>query len=484
MGILFSKFTKTVIIIDLFSFSLLLLLCVFDIDKFKDLVFSISFVVFVLFWFILNMAYIKHRSFFESLIGKYCGPQAITALKEDCEVSKSIEKLQDKIVIPQEKSPEVVQEIKDNALKEQNKELNELFGYIEQGKCELAISKAQDKLKTAKTEKSEFICRFILYLAYMASENDQYLTDIIDNIQKLILLIKKHPKDIRLSIDVRYNLMVAYARQGEFEKVKKENHALLKEIKENSKFPVEMKYRCYNMQAAVYLRENNIPYAMGYFDKALKYSEDNFDILFNMALTYYYTGRDVNKCLEYIDRIDPTQISENDERYHLFVVIQCYCLALKKDYLKAYEIIDNYLNFNHDTSYELKGDKAYIAYKLNKFDEAQKLSDEVLSLVSEATSTNVRGMLQLNKGKYEEAYNNFQSIITKFMDGDKYFLGEIYYHCSYACLKLNKIDEAIDYFNKVKETNYNDFDCDYIVDLDMAQQERVISKEKKDCSND
>lgn len=398
--------------------------------------------------------------------------------------NETLEKLQERIVIPQKKSVVTVREIKNKARNRKDAELEEIFKCIEKRKYELVISKIRDKLKTTENEKIEFLCRFTLYYTYLEYENDQYLSDIIDNLQKLIPLVKKYSKEYRLYLEVRYSLMVAYAKQNKFENVKKENYDLLKEMKNNPEFSSDMKYRCYNMQAAVYLEENNIPYAMGYFDKALEYSENDFDILFNMALTYHYMCNDIDKCLEYIDKIDPTQISENDERYRLLVDVQCYCLALKKDYFKAYEIMDNYLNFSNDRSYHIEANKAYIAYKLNKFDEAQKLVDEVLSMVSEATAINVRGMLQLDTSKYEEAYHNFKSIISEFIDGDKYFLGEIYYHCSYACLKLNKVEEAIDYFNKAKETNYNDFNGDYIVDLDVAQQEHSKSKEKKDCSND
>ena len=87
-------------------------------------------------------------------------------------------------------------------------------------------------------------------------------------------------------------------------------------------------------------------------------------------------------------------------------------------------------------------------------------------------------MLQFDIGQYKEAYHNFKSIVSEFIDGDKYFLGEVYYHCSYTCLKLNKIEESLDYFNKSKETKYNDFDPDYIIDLDIAQQAQSTRKEK------
>ena len=45
-------------------------------------------------------------------------------------------------------------------------------------------------------------------------------------------------------------------------------------------------------------------------------------------------------------------------------------------------------------------------------------------------------------------------------------------------MKLNKIEESLDYFNKSKETKYNDFDPDYIIDLDIAQQAQSVRKEK------
>ena len=86
-------------------------------------------------------------------------------------------------------------------------------------------------------------------------------------------------------------------------------------------------------------------------------------------------------------------------------------------------------------------------------------------------------MLFIREERYQEAYDNFKSIINEFIDENKYFLGEIYYHCSYACLKLGKTEEAMDYFNKAKETGYNDFDGDYIVELDITKHGDDLSEE-------
>lgn len=88
-------------------------------------------------------------------------------------------------------------------------------------------------------------------------------------------------------------------------------------------------------------------------------------------------------------------------------------------------------------------------------------------------------MLFIREERYQEAYDNFKSIFNEFIDENKYFLGEIYYHCSYTCLKLGKTEEAVDYFNKAKETGYNDFDGDYIVDLDMLSRDMTCQKKWK-----
>ncbi len=388
----------------------------------------------------------------------------------------SIEKLQESIVAPQKESSVTVQEIKDKVIKKKDEDFDKIFEYMCREKYELVISKTQEKLNDINSEKKEFICRFILYYAYIDSDNDKFLNDAIENLIKFIPLAKKYGTE-EIYWEVRYNLMVAYARQERFDDIKKENYSYINEIQDNSKISADIKFRCYKMQAFIYLKEKNIPFAMGYFDKALKYSESDFDILFNMALTYYYVNNDVDKCLECINRIDVTRICDNDEQYRLFITMQYYCLSLKKDYFSAYRIIDNYHKSIANLSNKMKGHKAYIAYKVNKFEEAKRLSNEVLSSIPDATSSNVRGMLFIREERYQEAYDNFKSIINEFIDENKYFLGEIYYHCSYACLKLGKTEEAIDYFNKAKETGYNDFDGDYIVDLDIAQQGHDLSEE-------
>lgn len=380
---------------------------------------------------------------------------------------ENLERLQNKIIYPQKESTVTVQEIQDATPKKEKSEFSKIFEHMEAAKYELVISEIQTKLTSIKDEKKEFLCRLILYYAYIDCQNDSFLGDAIENLKTFIPLAKKYEKEIYW--EARYNLMVAYAKQGLFNKVKQENCDLINEIYNDTKVSASTKCRCYKMQAITYLNENNIVYAMGYFEKASQFDENNFEILFNMALIYYYTEKNIDKCLECIDKIDRASIQDK-EQFRLLIIMQYYCLSLKKQYEEAYEIIHGYHLSEHDLPIEMKAHKAYIAYKMNFYEEAKKLSNDILSIEYNATATNVRAMLQIEDGLYEAALHNFTRIIQDFKeDEEKYYLSEIYYNRSYVNLKLDNVKEAISDFNQAKTLGFLDFCPDYIVELDIAQ---------------
>ena len=384
------------------------------------------------------------------------------------------EKLKRQVILPEVHSSASVDEIKQVANEEKIKQFDSFFDLISKGKEELVLAKIYKELEKNHTEKKEFICRFILYEVYMSLDNDSYLDEVIENNKKFINLVKKfEKKGVYKHIEVQLNLAIAYARKKLFNDMLKENFKVIKEIRQVPKIPNEIKCLSYHIQAVYYLNENNIPYAMGYFEKAAQYDEDNCEILFNMALVYYYTERNTNKCLECISKIDRTTIRDK-EQFRLLIVMQYYCLALEKRYEEAYEIINSYHLSEHDLPKNMKADKAYIAYKMNSYEEAKELTDEILSKEYNATAMNVRAMLQINEGSYKSALVNFTKIIPDFNENiEKYYLGEIYYHRSYANLKLNNIKEAIDDYNRANELKYIDYVSEYIVELDIAQSKLI-----------
>ena len=62
--------------------------------------------------------------------------------------------------------------------------------------------------------------------------------------------------------------------------------------------------------------------------------------------------------------------------------------------------------------------------------------------------------------------------------GERFYLGEIYYHKSFANLKLKNIKEAKEDFENAKNCGFFDFDPEYIVDLDIAYQEFLNNQNK------
>lgn len=380
------------------------------------------------------------------------------------------EKLKKQVILPETHSSSTVEEIKKIANKENIKQLNYFFDLISKGKEELVLAKIYKELEKNITEKKEYIYRYILYNIYISLDNNNYLNELIENNKKFLTLVKKYEKEGTYKhIEVQLNLAIAYAKKEMFENMLDENLKIIKEIQKTSKIPNEIKSTIYHIQAVYYLNQNNIPFAMGYFEKAAQYDENNFEVLFNMALVYYYTERNIKKCLECIEKIDRTTIND-EEQFSLLIVMHYYCLALEKRYAEAYELINSYCLTEHNLPKNIKADKAYIAYKMNFYDEAKNLTDEVLSKEYNATAMNVRAMLQIKDGLYEEALNNFTKIIPDFSkDVEKYYLGEIYYHRSYACLKLNNIKEALEDYNHADELKFVDYEPDYIVELDLAK---------------
>ena len=382
------------------------------------------------------------------------------------------DKLKKQLILPETHSEATVDEIKVLANEKKIKELDYILDLISKGQEELVLAETYKELEKTHTEAEEFIYRFILYMAYISLNNDNYLDEIIENNKKFINLIKKfEKKGFYKHTEVQLNLAIAYARKKLFDDMLKENFEVIKEIRKTPKISNEIKRLSYHIQGVYYLNKNNIPYAMGYFEKAAQYDKNNCEILFNMALIYYSTEKNINKCLECISKINRSTI--NDKQFRLLICIQYYCLSLEKRYDEAYEIIDNYHLSEHDFPINMKADKSYIAYKMNFFDEAKNLTDEVLSIEYNATAMNVRAMLQIKDRLYEEALKNFTKIIPDFSIGkdyEKYYLGEIYYHRSYTHLKLNNVKEAIEDYNRANDLKFIDYAPDYIIELDLAKE--------------
>lgn len=388
-------------------------------------------------------------------------------LEQEANVSENLKK---QVIMPDTHSSASDEDLKTLANENKVKQIDTLIDLMSKGKEDVVISKIYEELNKGLSGRKECIYRFILYKALMSVNNDNYLDDIIENNKKLVELVKKYEKKgVYKHTEIQLNLAIAYAKKKQFDDMLKENFKVIKEVQKAPKLSNEIKGLSYHIQAVYYLNKNNIPYAMGYFEKAAQCDENNCEILFNMALVYYYTERNINKCLECISKIDRTAISDT-EQFRFMIVMQYYCLALEKRYSEAYEIINSYCLSEHNIPENMKAHKAYIAYKMNFYEEAKKITDEILSKEYDATAMNVRAMLQIENGLYKEALANLNKIIPDFSENEeKYYLGEIYYHRSYANLKLNNVQEAIDDYNHSSELKFIDYAPDYIVELDIAQ---------------
>lgn len=388
------------------------------------------------------------------------------------EVKGLPENIKKQIVLPENKTVSTIDDIKKVTNDKLKSKFSELFESLKKGKHELVIANVQNKLKKAINEKEKFIYYFILYIAYMTSDNDKYMDDIIETIKNFIPLAKKYERNSSFKhIELQLNLVIAYMKKGSFEEAHHENLKIIQEIQYNSKIPAPLKCRCYQLLAVYYLKNNNIIYAMGYFEKSSQYEEDNYETLFNMALIYYAEEKNIDKCLECIAKIDRTTIKDQ-EQFRILILMQYYCLSLKNQYDEAYDILCNYEVSAGYLPTGMKGHKAYIAYKLGKYEEARHLSDEILSKEYDVTAMNVRAILQIQNKQYKEAIVNFTKIIPEFDENSETcFLGEIYYHRSFANIKLKKPKEAFDDFIKAKDLGFTDFSPEYIIEIDLSQIE-------------
>ena len=93
--------------------------------------------------------------YFNALLRKHCIPEAeLQNTKQD----ENIEKLQEKLQIPQKESSITIQSIKNITTKKEKEEFENIFKWVEIGKYELVVSKIQEKLKSNQSEKIEFLC--------------------------------------------------------------------------------------------------------------------------------------------------------------------------------------------------------------------------------------------------------------------------------------------------------------------------------------
>ena len=395
-------------------------------------------------------------------------------INQDADISK----INENIALPKKESSSALKEIEGFSNPNESGFLK-IYEYIEKRQYELAIPDIYEEIRKNKGKKqAEFILRYLLYIAYSCFEEGVSKKDIEENLLLFIPLAKEYAfNDPYLYMEVASDLISIYVEQEKFDDIKKIIHPIIIEINNNYKVPSKIKLKYYSFQAMIYVQENNIPYAMGYFEKASKYDESS-DSFFNMAVVYYYAENNIEKCLKCIEKIDVSSIE--DYKFKVIVRMKYYCLALQKKYKDAYEIICNYSFSEKECSSTIKAHKAYLAYKTGNLKEAKTLSDDILKDEFETTALNVRAILQLENGEYELCIKNFDKIMPDFnkTKGERFYLGEIYYHKSFANLKLKNIKEAKEDFENAKNCGFFDFDPEYIVDLDIAYQEFLNNQNK------
>lgn len=479
-----NKFRKFIFIFLIYGMFLWLWMCNFDYTNviaketfpcsfFVLLVFGLLFLL-ALFYplMLLNIFDLFLKKKREDILGAFPQDEEGEDWKENIQLPKEDlrKKLEDTLSIN-----------KDYCFELKDKDVEELESELKEQKYDLVIRKIKNILLTNKDIQiqKEIIIRSILDASFSFYDCDDYLSDRKENLEKLInILENKRCRSCSVcSIELffRYNLITVFCMLGKYDEALSMNIKLLRSIKNNDQVDVKLLYNSLYLQAKIYIQKNKFIYAIGYFNAACDYTKDDGVINANTALIYFYELSNVNKCLEYAERALVSS-SLDDKTFRLAISMSYHCYALNKDFKKAYDIMCNYeIQCNNDlleVPIEMLANKSYIAYKLEKFEEATDLVANVLDTdAKNDTAINVKAMLQLKDGKYECSFRNFDSIVKNFEDSNnkslaRYYTGEIYYNMSIACLKMEKNNEAKKYFNKALEIGFDDFDPRYIVDLD------------------
>lgn len=464
MKALFSKFTKTVIAINIFFIIILAFLYFSDSEKFKEVSFSVSFILFTGVWFSLDIIYVCHRSVFESLMEKYCGSQAKNELKISELKNSDTERLEQEW-----KNSNLVQEkpCKIKNLPDDNiKFVEDFLKVLTDGEYKKLLQDIPSLLKTEKDSKKNTLYRIFLEFAFSQALHNEYsLQERIYNLQAILSGKIKNPT---LNIEFYLSYIGCNLFTNNYEEAENASFKailLAKKEKVGSSFLTKL----YKIQIPIFMCQRKISEALAAGKEGIRYGDKKTksEIYYDLANIYFYYLHNTHLAARYAS-LSWCDIYKEAKYVSSLVTLYYVSHFFDDQIIAACDFLKNYIE--RENNQKPIDNLSYLLYRRGSKDEALKYAQLCVTLLPKdkiSASQNTLARLAQDKGNYREAVNLFSEILPSFSEAKNdyffsYFWLEILYNRSICYLKLGNFEAAQKDMDIVLKSNFDEVDSDIL----------------------
>lgn len=227
----------------------------------------------------------------------------------------------------------------------------------------------------------------------------------------------------------------------------------------------ELKSYMYEMvgTSKLFLKDKS---AIPYLKLALSCNPNNWLALLCLS-EYYYERHDYVNVYEYAGRCfallpergpGEKELAKIGDILSSMMYMSAFALGKFDEAYATVSAVDE--RVGNDAS--VKGNRAYLAFKCEKYDEAEQCMKQAWELdPNQGSVLNVRGMLFLRKGMYSKAVKAFKDASKYFKPGkdnslERFFYGEICNNLAVALYKNSEKEAARGWFDKAIAVCYPD----------------------------
>lgn len=330
---------------------------------------------------------------------------------------------------------------------------------------DIAVIMSNQKLKA----KERVIYRLIYAFVYDVCDNQLFSFEDyksrMENAKEILALIQssKHNTDMyHLCMGLQVSVMKGAFRQ-DYDKLVVEAYDAIKcYLNKDLQMTSNDKSLIFEMVGKV-VEKRDWQKAIPYFNAALQFNPQNATTLLSLAMIYFSQKYDyvaaydcARRCYSLFTDKQGEVLGEAGEGVvQMILYMSAFARGEYEDANSHISGIDPELKVSSTT-----GNKAYLLFKLDKFDEARAMAQKALAIDPCAYSAlNVLGALALKKGNYAQAYTHCKAAIKGFEMAadrslDQFFYGELCNNLAVVCFKLSKLDESRTWFSKAISAKY------------------------------
>jgi tetratricopeptide (TPR) repeat protein len=199
----------------------------------------------------------------------------------------------------------------------------------------------------------------------------------------------------------------------------------------------------------------SLEYEEGMYDSLNHHSDLALEVFPNQAMFYVYKGIALKYKKEYDQAIQyyKSAIDYALDNNNLLEIIYTELAEIYNqmgNFSESDKYFENVLSINPDNALVLNNYAYYLALRKDKLDKAEKMIKKALDISpNNPNYIDTYAWVLYQQKKYKEAENILQTII------DKKASGVVLEHYGDVLFKLNKIDQALEYWKKAKEAGNN-----------------------------